>query len=129
MTGKERIVNLLKKKSVDQVPWVPYAGVHAGKLKGYTAKEVLQDADKLVESLLEVKKIYEPDGMPIVFDLQIEAEILGCELLWVENNPPSVKTHPLAQTKDIPCLCTIPTKNDGRIPMILDTMKKVKSKK
>jgi hypothetical protein len=28
-----------------------------GKLKGYTAREILQDKDKLVESLLEVKKI------------------------------------------------------------------------
>ena len=128
MTGRERIINLLNKKKVDQLPWLPYAGVHAGKLKGYSAKEVLLDKDKLVESLLEVKKLYQPDGMPIVFDLQIEAEILGCELLWADNNPPSVKTHPLAKTKDIPCLCTVPAKTDGRIPMILDTMKEMKEK-
>lgn len=81
MNGKERITRLLKKEKVDRVPWVPFAGVHAGKLKGYTAREILQDKDKLVESLLEVKKIFKPDGMPVVFDLQIEAEILGCELL------------------------------------------------
>ena len=68
MNGKERITRLLKKEKVDQVPWVPFAGVHAGKLKGYTAREVLQDKDKLVASLLEVKKIYQPDGMPVVFD-------------------------------------------------------------
>ena len=126
MNGKERIINLLKKQKVDQVPWVPFAGVHAGKLKGYSAKEVLQDKDKLVESLLEVKKIYQPDGMPVVFDLQIEAEILGCELLWADNNPPSVKSHPLAQTKDIPS--KIPSKTDGRLPMILEAMREVKEK-
>ncbi len=128
MTGKERIINLLKKETVDQIPWVPFAGVHAGKLKGYSARDVLHDKDKLVESLLEVKKIYQPDGMPVVFDLQIEAEILGCELLWADNNPPSVKTHPLQDTKDIPCLCTVPAKTDGRIPMILEAMKEVKEK-
>ena len=126
MTGKERIIKLLQKEKVDQVPWVPFAGVHAGKLKGYTAREVLQDKDKLVESLLEVKKIYQPDGMPVVFDLQIEAEILACELLWADNNPPSVKSHPLAQTKDIPS--KIPSKSDGRLPMILEAMKEVKEK-
>ncbi len=126
MNGKERITGLLKKEKVDQVPWVPFAGVHAAKLKGYTAREILQDQDKLVESLLEVKKIYQPDGMPVVFDLQIEAEILGCELLWAENNPPSVKSHPLAQTKDIPS--EIPSKDDGRLPMILGAMKAVKEK-
>jgi uroporphyrinogen decarboxylase len=126
MNGKERILHLLRKEKVDQVPWVPFAGVHAGKLKGYSAKEVLQDKDKLVESLLEVKKIFKPDGMPVVFDLQIEAEILGCELLWAENNPPSVKSHPLADTKDIPS--RIPAKDDGRLPMILETMREVKEK-
>ncbi|MDD2477083.1 MAG: uroporphyrinogen decarboxylase family protein, partial [Dysgonamonadaceae bacterium] len=72
----------LRHQEVEDVPWVPFAGVHAGKLKAYTALEVLQDGDKLVESLLEVNKIYMPDGMPILFDLQVEAEILGCELLW-----------------------------------------------
>ena len=128
MTGKERIINLLKKEKIDQVPWVPFAGVHAGKLKGYSAKDVLIDKDKLVESLLEVKKIYQPDGMPVTFDLQIEAEILGCELKWADDNPPSVKTHPLAETMDIPCKCTIPQKKDGRIPLVLNAMKEVKDK-
>jgi len=128
MNGKERIVKLLKKEAVDRVPWVPFAGVHAGKLKGYTAKEVLQDKDKLVESLLEVKKIYQPDGMPVVFDLQIEAEILGCELLWADDNPPSVSSHPLVETKEIPCKCLIPSKKDGRIPMILEAMAEAKEK-
>lgn len=110
------------------MPWVPFAGVHAGKLKGYTANKVLHDKDKLVESLLEVKKIYQPDGMPVVFDLQIEAEILGCDLLWADDNPPSVSSHPLSETKEIPCKCLIPSKKDGRIPIILEAMAEAKEK-
>ena len=128
MTGKERIIALLKKQSADQVPWVPFAGIHAGKLKGYTAQEVLKDKDKLVDSLLEVKKLYQPDGMPVVFDLQLEAEILGCELLWADDNPPSVSSHPLALTKEIPCKCLVPSPKDGRIPLVMDAMKEVKDK-
>ena len=128
MTGKERIIKLLRKEKIDQVPWIPFAGVHAGKLKGYKADEVLQDKDKLVESLLEVKRLYQPDGMPVIFDLQIEAEILGCDLLWAKDNPPSVSSHSLAMTRDIPCKCLIPSKKDGRIPLVLDAMKEVKEK-
>lgn len=109
-----------------QAPWVPFAGVHAGKLKGYSAEEVLKDGDKLFESLMEVYKLYVPDGMPVIFDLQVEAEILGCELLWASNNPPSVKSHPLAGEKKIPCKCKIPNEESGRIPMILDVMKRLK---
>ncbi|MDD2216302.1 MAG: uroporphyrinogen decarboxylase family protein [Eubacteriales bacterium] len=124
--GKDLVLKALRHQEVEDVPWVPFAGVHAGKLKSYTAEEVLRDGDKLVESLLEVNKIYMPDGMPILFDLQVEAEILGCELLWAQENPPSVRSHPLAEEKSIPCRCSIPTKESGRIPIILDAMRRTK---
>lgn len=127
MIGKELILKTLRNEPVDKVPWVPFAGIHAGALKGYTAYEVLTDKDKLVESLLEVSKLYRPDGMPVVFDLQIEAEILGCELAWAEDAPPSVKSHPLMSTKEIPCKCLLPKKEDGRLPMILEAMETMKN--
>jgi uroporphyrinogen decarboxylase len=125
MTGKELLFAVLRNEKTDHVPWVPFAGVHAGKLKGYTAREVLTDADKLLESLLEVNKLYNPDGQPVVFDLQLEAEILGCELLWAEDAPPSVSSHPLATHLDIPD--AIPTAEDGRLPLVLDVMRRLKA--
>jgi len=105
---------------------VPFAGVHAGQIKGYTAEEMLQNADYIVESLMEVKKLYMPDGLPVIFDLQVEAEILGCELLWAKDNPPSVRTHPLADTREMLCACKLPTAESGRVPMILDAMRRTK---
>ncbi len=126
MGNREVLENVLKHQTTEQVPWVPFAGVHAGALKGYSAREVLTDGDKLFESLLEVHRLYKPHGMPVVFDLQVEAEILGCDLVWGEEAPPSVKTHPLEDEAVVPCDCTIPTENDGRIPMILDVMKRTK---
>ena len=125
MSGKDLLFSVLRHEKTDSVPWVPFAGVHAGKLKGYTACEVLTDPDKLLESLLEVNKLYSPDGQPVVFDLQIEAEILGCELLWAEDAPPSVASHPLATDLSIPD--AIPTAEEGRLPMILDVMRKLKT--
>ncbi len=124
--GKQLILDVLNHKKTDRAPWLPFAGVHSGKLVGYNATEILTDGDKLLESLLAVNKLYKPDGQPIIFDLQIEAEILGCELLWADDGPPSVKTNPLGETKDIPCLCTIPTKESGRLPIVLDVMRKMK---
>ena len=52
MTQKEILIRTLKHEETPKVAWVPFAGVHAGKLKGYTASEVLQDEDKLFESLI-----------------------------------------------------------------------------
>lgn len=124
MNGKELIFKAFRNEILERTPWVPYTGIQVGKLKSYTATELLQDADKLYECLLESNKQYSPDGQPVIFDLQVEAEILGCELLWADDAPPTVKSHPLADTKDIPK--TIPTKEDGRIPLILDVMKRMK---
>ena len=73
MTGKEVLFKTLRHEETERPAWVPMAGVHAGFLKGYTADEVYQDADKLVESLLEVEKMYAPDGLILLFDLQLES--------------------------------------------------------
>ena len=75
--GKQLLFDILQHKKVDRPAWVPFAGIHAGKLTGATAIQVLKDEDKLYDALMEVNKLYRPDGQPVLFDLQVEAEILG----------------------------------------------------
>lgn len=72
---KDLLIRCLKHEPVERAPWVPFAGVHAGFLKGYTATEMLTNADAAFESLMEVNRLYRPDGQPVIFDLQIEAEL------------------------------------------------------
>lgn len=127
MTGKELVIKTLNHEQVERAPWVPFAGVHAGSLIGKNATEVLTDGDALYDALMEVKKLYQPDGMPVVFDLQVEAEILGCDLVWANEGPPSVASHPLAETEEMLCDCKQPEADKGRLPMILDVMKRVKA--
>jgi uroporphyrinogen decarboxylase len=123
MNGKERVFAALRHQRTDRVPWVPFAGVHAGRLKNHTAQAVLRDGDKLYESLVAVNELYRPDGQPVVFDLQIEAEILGCELLWSDDTPPSVVSHPLDSGAELSDLA-LPGPGDGRLPMVLDVMRR-----
>ncbi len=122
MTGKELVLATYHHKNTDTLPWVPFAGVHAGKLKGYNAKEICSDGEKLLESILEVNKIYHPDGQPVMFDLQLEAEVLGCDLVWSETGPPTVASHPLENEKSIPTESDVTAK--GRFPMVLDVTKR-----
>ncbi len=124
MNGKELVLRTLRHERLERAPWVPFAGVHAGKLTGYSAQELLTDSDKLVRSLVQVNRLYRPDGQPVVFDLQIEAEALGCELLWADRTPPSVATHPLALVSDIPT--RIPGPGEARLAFALDAMRKTK---
>lgn len=126
MTPKELLFSTLRHEKTSRAPWVPFAGVHAGKLIGADATEILTNEDTLVKALLEVNKLYKPDGQPIVFDLQLEAEILGCKLVWSKDGPPSVASHPLADTMTVPCLCTLPKPDKGRLPMVLSTMRRMK---
>lgn len=126
MNPKEILFATLRHEKTDVTPWVPFAGVHAGKLMGHDATAVLTDPDKLFESLMAVHRLYKPFGQPIVFDLQLEAECLGCDLRWAKDGPPSVASHPLEDEAVVPCECTIPTSKSGRFPMVLDVMRRMK---
>ena len=127
LNPREILFKTLRHEETPQVPWVPFSGVHSGKLKGYTATEMLTDADKCFNALLEVNRLYRPFGQPVLFDLQIEAECLGCDLAWAEKGPPSVSSHPLeGNDPEIPCVCTIPTRESGRLPLALDVMRRMK---
>jgi uroporphyrinogen decarboxylase len=123
--GKQLIFDVLKHKTVQALPWVPFTGVHVGKLKGYKASEILQDKDKLLECLLLANRLYTPDGQPIIFDLQVEAEILGCQLLWADDSPPTVATHPLSGQPTLPE--RLPQESDCRLPLILEVMRLMKA--
>ncbi|MGI5958821.1 MAG: uroporphyrinogen decarboxylase family protein [Massiliimalia sp.] len=127
MTGKELIFKVLNHEETDRIPWVPFVGVHAGKILGKDATEMLTVGDNLYQGVIEAAKLYRADGIPVMFDLQVEAEILGCELVWAPKAPPSVKTHILEDTDEVPCKCKVPTPESGRLPMILDVMKRVKA--
>lgn len=126
MTPKELLFSTLRHEPTPRAPWVPFAGVHAGALTGIDATKVLTDEDALVDALLAVNRLYRPDGQPVVFDLQLEAEILGCQLIWSKDNPPSVASHPLAETMSVPCRCTLPKPDQGRLPLVLSAMRRMK---
>ena len=62
-----------------------------------------------------------------MFDLQLEAELLGCKLNWSEQNPPAVVSHPLLEGKTIEDLI-IPQIEDGRLPVAMDATRRLREK-
>jgi uroporphyrinogen decarboxylase len=124
-------LNLLEKafrlEEVDRVPWVPFVGVHGGKLIGVDAEEYLKSSENIINGLSKAIDLYRPDGIPVAFDLQIEAEILGCKLVWSKDNPPAVVSHPLAEGVAIKSLELLSEK-DGRLPIIIEATKTLKNK-
>ena len=117
-TGRQLVLDALSCKPVPRTPWLPFVGCHGGKMLGLTAEEYLKSPAKVVEALVMAQQKYQADGLPVVFDLQIEAEILGCKLHWAKDVPPSVVSHPLTSAG----LETLPAFgiDKGRMPQALE---------
>ncbi|MBE9510800.1 MAG: uroporphyrinogen decarboxylase family protein, partial [Bacteroidetes bacterium] len=118
MTGKELIKKAFRLEETERIPWIPFVGCHGGILIGKDAEEYLKSAEFIVAGIDEAVNRYNPDGLPVMFDLQIEAEALGCELVWADNNPPAVVSHPLVSGKNLNDL-KIPGPSDGRIGEVM----------
>ncbi|MBN1416226.1 MAG: hypothetical protein JW973_14080 [Bacteroidales bacterium] len=119
MNGKELIQKVLTLQQTDRIPWVPFVGIHGAKLIGIKASDYLKNVDNIVSGISKAVELYNPDGIPVIFDLQLEAEALGCQLAWSDNNPPAVISHPLIQGIPIKSL-SLPGQHDGRITIALE---------
>lgn len=124
MTSKELVLTAVKNGVTPRAPWVPFVGCHAAHLLGVNADEYFQNADLIVQGVTKAAELYRADGIPALFDLQMEAEAMGCELRWAPSNPPSVYTHLIEQGVAISDL-KIPTEKDGRYPVMLDATRRI----
>lgn len=123
-TGKELVMSAIRLEKTERVPWVPFVGCHGGYLISKGADEYLKDADLIVQGQLKATEIYEADGIPVAFDLQVEAEALGCDLKWEKLNPPAVSSH-ILDTKKLAEL-KVPDLNTARIPIMMDAAAKLR---
>lgn len=126
MKNKEVLLKALNYEETERVPWIPYVGVHGAYLIDKPADEFLKSADLIFQGFEKARQEYNPDGLPIVFDLQIEAEAIGCKLMWAKDNPPAVTGHILDEIplKDL----KVPTEKDGRIPIVLEAAERIVAK-
>ncbi len=120
MYGLSLIKKVIRLEPVERVPWVPFVGVHGAFLIGTDAGQYLKSSENMIAGLTKAIELYKPDGIPVNFDLQLEAEILGCRIHWAKENPPAVVSHPLSEGVLLSSL-KLPTANDGRIPIVLET--------
>lgn len=126
MQGLELIKAAMRREKVDRIPWVPFVGAHAGALLGLDATTYFKSEQHIIDGAQLAIEKYNPDGIPVTFDLQIEAEVLGCEIKWSDDNPPAVVSHPLAdgslklEDMKVPCRCK------GRIATVMNATTKIK---
>ncbi len=125
MKPKDILLSAIRNELTPRPAWVPFTGVHAGSLIGEKASDYLRSSKLIVQGLRKARELYRPDGLPIVFDLQIEAEILGCRLSWSDEFPPAVLSPPLeegAELSDLPAF----DPSAGRFPVALEALETLK---
>ena len=125
MTGKEILLTALRNELSPRPAWVPFVGVHGGQLIGINASDYLRSADNIVKGLSAAVALYNPDGIPMLFDLQLEAEAMGCELAWADETPPAVKTHPLEKSGSLMNLPPFDL-GAGRLPIAFEVTRRMK---
>jgi len=124
--AKQMLINACRGQKTPKAPWVPYAGVHCAYLLNEPADKMLQDAELLAKGVVNAAARYKADGIPLLFDLSVEANSIGCELRWWPDNVPSVTTHPCSDKTPAEAGLGLPTKESGRWPVIFEAARIVR---
>jgi len=118
--AKQMLIDAYRGKKTPKPPWVPYAGVHCAFMINEPADKMLKDPELLAKGIVFTAKRYKADGIPLLFDLSVEANAVGCELKWWPDNVPSVTTHPCSNKTPEEAGLKLPTKDSGRWPVIFE---------
>lgn len=92
------------------------------------ADKMLQDPELLAKGIVFTAERYKADGIPLLFDLSVEANAVGCDLKWWPDNVPSVTTHPCSDKTPAEAGLQLPNKDSGRWPVIYEAAKIAKPK-
>jgi uroporphyrinogen decarboxylase len=125
--GKQDVIDAVKGLPTQKIPWVPYSGVHSAFLIGEPADKFLRDPELIAKGVIFAAERYKADGIPLLFDLTVEAISMGCDHKWWADNPPSITGHPLDKKTLAESGLKIPGPKDGRWPVIIEAGKKVKA--
>lgn len=118
--AKQMLIDAYRGKRTIKAPWVPYAGVHCAFLINEPADKMLKDPELLAKGVVNAAKRYKADGIPLLFDLSVEANSVGCDLKWWADNVPSVTNHPCSNKTPEQAGLRMPTKESGRWPVIFE---------
>lgn len=126
--AKQKLLDAYTGKRTVNAPWVPYAGVHCAFMINEPADKMLQDPELLAKGVVFTAERYKADGIPLVFDLSVEANSIGCDLKWWPDNVPSVKSHPCSAQTPADLGMKLPTKDSGRWPVLFEAARIAKPK-
>lgn len=97
------------------IPIMTHPGIE---LCGCTVRDAVTDGQVHARAILALNERYPADAATVIMDLTVEAEAFGAQIVFPENEVPSVTdalVHDLAQIEAL----QIPTLEAGRVPQYL----------
>ncbi|WP_304383791.1 uroporphyrinogen decarboxylase family protein [Phocaeicola sartorii] len=112
---KEWINEIIQKKEVVAMPIMTHPGIE---MIGKTVRDAVTDGQVHYNAIQALSEKYPTAAATVIMDLTVEAEAFGAEIVFPENEVPSVVGRLLNDEEAIDKL-EIPALNKGRIPQYL----------
>ncbi|MFP4546662.1 MAG: uroporphyrinogen decarboxylase family protein [Fidelibacterota bacterium] len=104
---------------------IPLIGVTGVKLSNTSIKQNLINSDIQFDTIQKIYDNYKPDGIFTFMDLTVEAESLGLQINFPENDNPSVLEHPIKNLSQLQELSAQYNGPAGRMKVFVDTVRKM----
>lgn len=112
---KEWINEIIQKKEVVAMPIMTHPGIE---MIGKTVRDAVTDGQVHYNAIQALSEKYSTAAATVIMDLTVEAEAFGAEIVFPENEVPSVVGRLLNDEEAIDKL-EIPALNKGRVPQYL----------
>ena len=127
ITGRQYMLSAIKRRYLDRIPTTLLVGPYFARTTDYTVKEILTDAAKSAKAHMTFFEKYQPDSMVVYNDIYLEADALGCEMEFPEDNIAYVKKPKLTEKSQLAKLKIPDPKKDGRIPYFFELVERITS--
>lgn len=117
MSSRERVLEALNLREPDRVPVVPFIISFAAKHAEIKFIEYCRDPEKLSKAQLAVAEDFGVDAVYVDSDAVIEAEAFGAEVVYFEDEVPSIGPSKVNSIEDVEALEVPDPYRDGRMPV------------
>lgn len=128
MNSTERVFALLKFLETDRSPVIPEMFGVTATLTGETPRNYVSSGTVLATCQIEAQKMIGYDAVFAVADLCVEAEAIGCGIVYPKDNYPHVAEPVLHNPANFSKLCLPDPHTSGRMPEMLNAVRILKKK-
>jgi uroporphyrinogen decarboxylase len=101
MTGKERVLRVLKGQRVDRLPVALHNYLMAGRMLNIPFDVYPKSGELLAKAQINAWEMFGHDVLQIESGVTAMAEAIGCEIAYAPDQPPHVKTCIVKHPRDV----------------------------